>query len=181
MDLKCERILDDSDLDFLRDLSKELKWKEIYQLWNVFKCNISRPDGRDKHITEKMKTLLGVDSNCVAITYFLDYVPGSFTRMHHDRDSELTVITILEQNNLVGGYSLFYDKYLCPEGGRPKTLVCRRDDKEKESPPYNKPIIPVVVSPKVGDSLIYDKHLNHGVSRVQSGNRIVFVCWFRKK
>lgn len=181
MVFKCEKILDDNDINFLVTLSRSCKWKEIYQLYNVFKCNIGYTDGRESLINEKMKTHLGIDFDCDVLTYFLDYVPGSFTRPHFDVNTEYSVITVLEQNNLVGGYSVFYDNYLCPEGGRDGSLVCERDDVEKENPPYNKPIIPVVVSPEVGDSLVYNKKARHGVSKVESGNRLVFVSWFRKK
>lgn len=180
MVFKCEKILDDDDIDFLVKLSRACKWRKVYQLYNVFKCNIAYPKGREEHISQKLKDRLGLDKNNIALTYFLDYVPGSFTRTHFDNNTECSVITVIDQNNLVGGYSIFQDVYTCPEGGRDSSLICERGG-ESEKPPYNKPIIPVVVSPQVGDSLIYNKMARHGVSRVESGNRLVFVCWFRKK
>lgn len=179
MDFRCERILDDGDIDFLVTLSRSCKWREIYQLYNVFKCNIAYPEGREEHINQKLKDRLGLDNKFIALTYFLDYVPGSFTRAHFDNNTECSVITVIEQNNLVGGYSIFEDVYPRPESGRDGSLICERGGKDKR-PPYNKPIIPVVVSPQVGDSLIYNKMARHGVSRVESGNRMVFVSWFRK-
>lgn len=181
MNFKHEKILREQDIEFLVSMSKECKWKEIYQLYNVFKCNIAYPEGKDKHISQKIKDHLDIDQDYFPFTYFLDYVPGSFTRAHHDSNSECTVITVLEQNNLVGGYSIFQDLYNRPEGGRDSSLICERHDDEKKMPPYSKPIIPVVVSPDVGDSLIYNKRVRHGVSRVESGNRLVHVLWFKKK
>jgi len=181
MDFRCERILDEDDINFLVTLSKACKWKEIYQLYNVFKCKIAYPEGKEEHISQKIKDHLSIDNDCDALTYFLDYVPGSFTRAHFDNNTECSVITVIEQNNLVGGYSIFQDRYTRPHGGRDSSLVCQRGDGEKERPPYNKHIIPVVVSPEVGDSLVYNKMARHGVSRVESGNRLVFVSWFRKR
>jgi len=181
MDYKCEKILDKDDINYLVSISKECEWKNIYQLYNVFKCQIGYTKGNEQPICDKIKNHLDIDFDCTALTYFLNYVPGSFTRPHYDVDSEYSAITILEQNNLVGGYSIFYDNYLYPEGGRSSSLVCERGDHEKQNPPYNKPIIPVVVSPNVGDSLIYNKMARHGVSKVESGNRLVLVSWFRKK
>ena len=39
-------------------------------------------------------------------------------------------------------------------------------------------VIPKVVQMDVGQSLVYDKHLMHGVGQVEQGNRLVLISWY---
>ena len=48
--------------------------------------------------------------NCIGL-YFLRYVEGSFTRMHHDNNTDLTIVTLLDDVGLVGGHSLVMERY----------------------------------------------------------------------
>lgn len=88
-------------------------------------------------------------------TYFLEYTPGSFTHIHRDYLGGISIVTLIENNNLVGGQNIFYVK--------------------KEEHPE---VCPVVLNLSVGDSVIYKTELLHGVSEVFSGSRLVLVSWF---
>ena len=39
-------------------------------------------------------------------------------------------------------------------------------------------VIPKVIQMNVGQSLVYDKHLMHGVGQVEQGNRLVLISWY---
>jgi hypothetical protein len=110
--------------------------------------------------------------------YFLKYIPGSFCRMHSDHGSDLTMVTLIDDENLVGGHSIVREIYGRKE--RPADQECKRSSEDWENPPYNKPIIFDVLPFEVGDSLIYGPSLNHAVSKVYEGSRTVLICWFSK-
>lgn len=110
--------------------------------------------------------------------YFLRYVPGSFTRMHTDNNSDLTVVTLLQTENLKGGYSLVTGEYKRKE--RPSDRLASRHAYEENTPPYGKEIVMDVIDIEDGESLVYGPELNHGVSKVYEGHRIVLITWFKK-
>ena len=108
--------------------------------------------------------------------YFLDYTENGFTKFHTDDDERvgLTMVTILDQQDLSGGETLLMREYELKE--RPAHKYAKRSEKQG---PYGQRIIPEVVPMEVGDTIIYNRNLMHGVGKVREGIRTVLVTWYR--
>lgn len=90
-------------------------------------------------------------------SYILNYRKGSYMRPHLDNDGvHLTCVTLLgASKDLYGGIPFFVD------------------DKD-QGKIFSAQILP-------GQSLIYPRHMRHGVSVIEKGSRLVLVSWFGKK
>ncbi len=170
-----EKILNEVELKEARDLAESMEFYRIYQMYNLF--NVDRADPETDKEYGFIKTLLKHSRHEKLVGfYFLRYIPGSFTRMHKDNNTALTIVTMLDQEDLVGGHSIVTDKYLSKE--RPADQRCYRADFEQDKPPYNQDIILDVLPMKDGDSLVYGPDQNHAVSKVYEGSRTVLITWF---
>ena len=87
--------------------------------------------------------------------YFLNYVEGSWTKMHSDDDAvSFTGVTIIEQSDdLIGG----------------DTLVLE----DRESGRFHK------INVDIGETVWYDHDILHAVTNVERGNRKVLVTWMK--
>lgn len=169
-----DNILSADELAAARQYASEAEWYEVFQYYNLFDCHRHEIVDNPAFIEPLKKyssrgTLTGA--------YFLKYVPGSFCRMHQDHESELTIVTLLESQDLVGGDALVRTTY--EQRDRPADKFCARGGPENESPPYGQDIIMEVVPVADGESLIYGNDLMHGVSKVETGQRTVLITWFR--
>lgn len=107
------------------------------------------------------------------VHYFLKYIPDSYTRVHQDNKNTVTktVITLLEESpDLVGGDTLVFDRHY------QKPMVEGAIFKGKNADDLD--LVPVAVKNDQYQSLIYDWNVQHGVTRVFSGHRIVLVSWY---
>ena len=184
MEYVCEKVLNEEDLLFLNYTSNSASWEKIYQHFNIFGADMARTFNELvvlDPIVEKFRKHLRLDDNVKDVRYFLNYGQGSFARIHHDVKTIFTIITLIETVDLTGGETIVLTPYVRPPEGRSASLLCKRNDNEKDNPPYNKHIIPSVVRSEVGDSMIYGSNLRHGVSQVVKGSRKVFVTWFMKE
>ena len=182
MPYTCQKILDDNDIATLKEYVSTIEWINVFQDYNLF--NLKRYDCDKSDILEPYRKIRafaeqqGVKTEFGA--YFLKYEEGSFTRMHTDNDSKLTIVTLVEtSDDLVGGDALVQVEYKSPVGGRNSTFKCARSGPEKDRPPYGQNIIMDVIPVADGESLIYGSDLDHAVSRVRSGQRTVLITWFR--
>jgi hypothetical protein len=173
-----EKILSEVELKEARDLAKSVEFYRVYQMYNLFDVDRADPERSTEY--GFIKTLLKHSryENLVGF-YFLRYIPGSFTRMHQDNNTALTIVTMLDQEGLVGGHSIVTNKYLSRE--RPANQCCERADYEKDNPPYNQDIILDVLPMKDGDSLVYGADQKHAVSKVYEGSRTVLITWFNNE
>ena len=171
-----DQILSETELKEARDLAASLEFYPLFQMYNLFDMERAdiRGDWLDHGFARKLLQY-SKQPNIVGF-YFLRYIPGSFTRMHEDNNTKLTIVTLLEEKDLVGGHAIVKDKY--KHRPRPSELECRRSSVEEESPPYDKNIILDVIPMKNGDSLIYGADQSHAVSKVHEGSRLVLVTWF---
>jgi hypothetical protein len=173
-----DNILSDEELDEARDLAASLDFYSVFQMYNIF--HLDRADIPKEDTSGFTNTLMKYSKHDTGVgSYFLRYKEGSFTRLHHDNDTDLTVVTLLEDKDLVGGYSIVMGRY--DERDRPAHLYCKRHDREDKNPPYGHEIIPDILPVKVGESLVYGPDLQHGVSKVYGGERLVLVSWYRNK
>lgn len=172
-----DQILSQEEIKEAKELADSLKFNHVYQMYNLFdleRADISDPEQYQFGKTLKEYSKLG---HTIGF-YFLRYIPGSFTRMHEDNNTDLTIVTLLDDKNLVGGHSLVKDRYIGRE--RPNNQICSRATHEEKNPPYGQKIIMDVLPMKVGDSLVYGADLSHGVSKVYEGSRLVLVSWYKK-
>ena len=75
-----------------------------------------------------------------------------------------------KSDDLIGGEPLVQLPY--EKRSRPSTHYRKGDA------PIGQRVIPKVVQMDVGQSLVYDKHLMHGVGQVEQGNRLVLISWY---
>lgn len=179
-----EKILSPEELQEAIDLSNSLKWYDLWQYYNLF--HMQRADYREGFDGAREKysfvnTLFDYSrkSNMIGF-YFLRYIPGSFTRLHEDNHTETTIVTLLDDKDLVGGHAVVKEHYE-QRGARPADQTCHRTNRENEHPPYGQKIMLDVLPMEKGDSLVYGKELTHGVSKVYEGERLVLITWFNDK
>jgi predicted 2-oxoglutarate/Fe(II)-dependent dioxygenase YbiX len=148
--------------------------QQDYSLFYVEKLNVDSKNKKENAATVSidryMKDRYGYTNQT---HYFLKYVPYSWTRVHTDNVSRVTktVITLIEEKDLIGGETLVWDKhYDLPaiEG----SYIQRTGSVHRKSE------IPCTPKLKPGESLIYDNATRHGVSQVEQGHRIVLVSWY---
>jgi len=171
-----EKIIDDDDVEQLIKLYRNLKSQNAHQDYNLFDLKKANVPSEFRKISPIDKLYKFSEKKYITACYFLEYNKDSFTRTHSDNGSNITIVTILDTKDLVGGESLILSPY--NKKPRPKTSYANRTEKESKTPPYGKNIIPKIVKCKDGESLIYGKELNHGVCQVESGSRLVFITWF---
>ena len=104
--------------------------------------------------------------------YFVMYDEGSYTKMHTDNDDQigLTIVTLIDTVNLVGGETIAMIPAKLSES---KEGYQKGDDHKGR-------VVPRVIRMDVGDSVIYDRSLLHGVSEIEKGKRLVLVSWFTR-
>lgn len=107
--------------------------------------------------------------------YFVMYKPGSYTRIHTDnaKDVGLTIVTLIDAVDLVGGDTILMLPYVDREK--------KGEGYVKGQVPEGKHVIPKIVKSNVGESMVYDRNLSHGVTYVEQGLRLVLVSWFQLK
>ena len=104
--------------------------------------------------------------------YFVMYDEGSYTKMHTDNDDQigLTIVTLIDTVDLVGGETIAMIPAKLSES---KEGYQKGDDHKGR-------VVPRVIRMDVGDSVIYDRSLLHGVSEIEKGKRLVLVSWFTR-
>lgn len=171
---KVDKILSKQHIDQLIRVYHSLPAELAHQDYNLFDVDKRHPskeqtysngfDVIDKYASNHEKTFRH---------YFLNYTEESFTKFHTDNDDAvgLTIVTFLEASkDLVGGEALVMLPYTKRE--RPANKY------RKGEAPIDQRCIPKVIQMEVGDSLIYDKSLMHGVGQVEKGNRLVLISWY---
>ena len=99
--------------------------------------------------------------------------PGKEDSFHTDNDDAvgLTIVTFLDKSDdLIGGEALAMLPYTKRE--RPSNKYRKGDA------PIDERVIPKVINMNVGQSLVYDKSLMHGVGQVERGSRLVLISWY---
>lgn len=173
-----DNILSDEELDEARDLAASLEFYSVFQMYNIF--HLDRADIPQHDTSGFTNALMKYSKHDTGVgSYFLRYKEGSFTRLHHDNNTDLTIVTLLDDKDLVGGHSIVMAMY--DARSRPADQTCARSEGEEKRPPYGREIIPDILPVKVGESLVYGPDLKHGVSKVYGGERLVLVSWYNNK
>lgn len=148
--------------------------QQDYSLFYVEKLNVDSKSKVENSATvaidKYMKDRYGYTNQT---HYFLKYVPYSWTRVHTDNVNRVTktVITLVEEKDLIGGETLVWDKhYDLPE--------IKGSYIQRTGSVHRKSEIPCTPKLQPGESLVYDNATRHGVSQVEQGHRIVLVSWY---
>lgn len=170
-----ERIINNDDRHALIDIYNSMPSsfaRQDYNLNLVDKRQLTHKLIGNVPAFKKIEKFAGKD---LYSHYFVMYKPGSYTRMHTDnaKDVGKTIVTLIDAVDLIGGDTLVFLPYV---------------DKEKKGEGYikgqvpeGKDVIPKIVRCDVGESMVYDRNLNHGVTYVEQGIRLVLVSWFQLK
>lgn len=173
-----DTVLSEKALKEAREYASTVDWYGVYQYYNLFDClryDIAVEEFQNLGFLKELHTYSRKSHNIGS--YLLKYVPGSFCRVHQDNQSELTIVTLLDSTDLIGGDAVVQAIY--ETRSRPPDLHCARTDREHNDPPYGRPIIPDVVPLQDGESMIYGPDLHHGVSKVYEGSRTALITWFK--
>jgi len=180
-----EKIINEDDRIALLSLYDTLEPILLHQDYNLFHCerrNVGRKEWEISSIfmnhLEFAKKTTKDPSVRLVTAYFVKYIEGGFARLHHDNGTFRTIVTLVETKDLVGGETVFMDRY--KRRPRPKTHLAKRHEREKDNPPYGKEIVPKVARINDGESVIYGPDVKHGVTEVESGHRIVLVTWYSR-
>ena len=170
---KIVNILNQDDIAELKNLYNSLPANPMVQSHNLFHVD-KRSCGADYHpVTAKVKEFIQSSHNTIlkAVNpYFVMYESEAFTQLHTDFNTTMTCVTLVSDNDLVGGETLIMENY------EPKDMPnAGIDGDDKIFPNMSTPCI---VNLKPGDTLIYGPSLPHGVAKVISGSRLVLVQWF---
>jgi len=172
---KIERIFTNDDIYHLRHLfhsCEESLAHQDYNLYDVDKRII--PNSATHPLLQKLNEYMDLTPMS---HYFVKYTPEAFTSLHTDDDGvvKLTVVTLLEDMDLVGGETLVLDRYV--KSARPKHKYAKRG--KMGEAPIGTSLIPIIARMTLGDSIIYDNAIKHGVCQVERGYRTVLVSWYR--
>ena len=169
MDYKLEQIIDNDDRHSLIDLYNSIPSSVAHQDYNLYKVD-KRPlrSGDQISAIKKIEQYAGKKTYS---HYFVMYEQGSYTRMHTDNDDDvgLTIVTLIDTVNLVGGETIVQ-------------LPAPKDEKigYQKGDDHKGRVVPKIVRMVEGDSVIYNRSLLHGVTQVELGKRLVLVSWFKR-
>ena len=171
---KVENIITPNQRHQLIDVYRSLDPELAHQDYNLFDVDKRHPSKEQA----QMDCFSALDNYAKDYEksfrhYFLNYGPESFTKFHTDDDDKvgLTIVTFLDKSeDLIGGAPLVLLPY--EKRSRPSTHYRKGDA------PVGQKVIPKVIQMNVGQSLVYDKHLMHGVGQVEQGNRLVLISWY---
>lgn len=125
------------------------------------------------YFAKKYMKVMG-QNKYISQLYFLEYGADSFARIHEDKGTSLTAITILKQENLIGGENIFrseFDHKKNPTEGKTYASNAR-----VLKHPY------ISVHPTLpGDVLAYGPREEHGVAYTHSGLRRVMAIWMKDR
>jgi len=173
-------IQSNAEIESLINLYHSLKPHYAHQDYNLFYLEKRqlKSENYSNKVVQKINdygSSLGLENY---VHYFLRYTEGSFTKLHRDEAVDKTIITFVEQSpNLIGGETLFYDRYRAVEVSENHYLKTKDDTKSLDG----QDIIPVIAPSRTGQSVVYGREVKHGVCEVSSGYRIVLVSWFKNQ
>ena len=171
---KLENIINEEQRHQLLDVYNSLKSELAHQDYNLFDVDKRHPSKEQAQLDcFKAIDQYASDHEQTFRHYFLNYTEDSFTKFHTDNDDAvgLTIVTFLDRSDdLIGVEALAQLPYT--KRSRPANKY------RKGEAPIDERVVPKVINMEVGQSLIYDKSLMHGVGQVERGNRLVLISWY---
>lgn len=155
--VKGKKLFTLDEIEYLKSLYDRLPstfHDQDVNLFHIHKTNINGVT--NKHWDLIQQKLFDFHGRKSAVTnYFLQYVVGSYAKMHLDNPKTVdgTAITLLEKSDDL-------------EGG---DIITVGGNKERK-----------IIPQSVGETIYYDTAVVHGVSKVTQGSRKVLITWFRK-
>lgn len=119
----------------------------------------------------------------VRTCYFLRYIQKSFTAIHVDnpQTTAKTAVTLLDvSTGLVGGDIIIQRKANKDDFFKEQDSIGGNSKKLCKPNHLDNITIPEIIKQDVGETIIYDNNLHHGVTRVHRGHRLVLITWFKE-
>ena len=154
--IKASNILTQEELEYLKQLysnSPKRFYPQDVNLFSVYKVGIGT-NNSDLWYSIQQKFFKFHGRVTSTTNYFLEYQVGSYAQKHRDNPDtvEGTAVTLLDKSDdIVGG-----------------DVVVGQGNNER--------ILPL----SVGETMYYTAAVDHGVTKVERGSRIVLITWFRK-
>ena len=172
---RIEKIYTDEEIAEIVLLFHASKAELMHQDYNLFDVDKRQIRNRSEiPVLQKIDRFIGLSPES---HYFVMYKEEAFTSFHSDNDDvvKMTAVTLLEEKDLVGGETIVLERY--QKTSRPANRGARRGT--DRSAPVGVSNIPIVAKLKVGETIIYDSHVIHGVAQVERGQRLVLVSWYK--
>jgi len=169
---------------FLKDLLehyKELPTREDARMYNIFGTTRYWTSQSPRYNNYFKKRLQGTIFKH-SIHYILEYKPGGFTSRHVDPEGRISTITLLEDENLIGGDTIWDRREYVPESLIKENAFSEQqyiEAAENDETFVHAPNIfcPVVIPMKAGVTYAFGEKTYHSVSEVKQGRRLVLVEW----
>jgi len=172
---RIEKIFTDEEIADIILLFHASKAELMHQDYNLFDVDKRQIQNRSEiPVLQKIDRFIGLSQES---HYFVMYKEEAFTALHIDHDDvvKMTAVTLLEEKDLVGGETIFLERY--QKKSRPSDRGARRGKGGRAPVGVSK--IPMVAKLKVGETIMYDSRVTHGVAQVESGQRLVLVSWYK--
>jgi len=155
--IKASTFINKDELKYLKELyvnsPKQFHTQDV-NLFNVYKANIKTVDTNLwDNIQSKLIEFHG--KRCSVTNYFLEYQVGAYAKNHKDNPDTVdgTAITLLDKSeDLIGG-----------------DIVVGRRGRQR------------ILPQEKGQTIYYTTAVDHGVTEVIQGKRLVLITWFRKE
>ena len=179
-----QTILDEIDVNYLKDLYKRLLGREFARYFNLF--SIVRKDihpSLDEPQWKAIKDKLDIEGKGECITnYFLYYREGSFTMMHTDSPLRVTrtAISLVDKSSDLEGGEIIVGRRVKRLVGEIHLPTDESIQRKKEPVPQMSSVMATsVIHQSVGETVWYPAQMKHGVTEVTKGFRLVLISWYK--
>lgn len=189
MEYSTTTILNKEEISYLASLyikMQPLVMARYYNVFSVMRADIPESTSDDKWLSIKSKLNSYYPEGYNHINYFLRYQEGSFCTLHTDSPQVVTQtsITLIDRSDDIVGGDILLRKQHFTVGKGIHTPTDEEIKQGKVLPlkqPLTKEIKPLMTVPqKVGETIWYMSNIQHGVSYISKGHRLVLISWYKQ-
>jgi hypothetical protein len=166
-------------IDYLKNNYKSFRSREDYRMYNLYRT--TRYFTKNKKCDEYFNNFKEHYGFKDMTAYILEYNEGAFAKVHIDNKTELTLVTLIDlDDNTSGGEVIAFGGQWELKKQTKDTLVISEDQWSKypkEEKCIQLDIAPVVAELNINETISYGNKVRHGVSRLNSGRRVVLIQW----
>ena len=151
--------------------------QRMHNIFNTKRYLIENDEKIQRYYKDRMKGTPFIR----VVSYILQYQPGGFLMPHQDPKGRITTVTLLEDDDLVGGESLVYKDIHVPKSLSEKKTYSDVDfANESESNEWTiyKNACPVFIPPRKHETYAIGEQRSHSVTRIEKGTRTVLIEWW---
>lgn len=169
-----------SFVKYLADNYKDYPYRYDARMHNIFNSKRYFID-KDQRVQDYYKDRIKNTPFTTVLSYILEYQPGGFLRPHLDPEGRLTLVTSLDDNELVGGESFVYKNVNVPGSlidnkGYTDGELNKSSDETTWKQHEN--ICPIIIPTKLHETYAIGERRQHSVARIEQGTRTVLVEWW---